>query len=110
MKPKDIECPYCGAEQNIDHDDGTGYAEDEIHQQHCTKCEKYFAFTTMVSYSYDVAKADCLNDGEHKWEATYTYLLHATKMVCIQCGERRTPSEGEWIEIKKKDKEKGGDA
>lgn len=29
----DVECPYCGAEQEINHDDGQGYDEGVLHRQ-----------------------------------------------------------------------------
>jgi len=31
MSTNDVECPYCGAEQEINHDDGQGYDEDVLH-------------------------------------------------------------------------------
>ena len=43
----DIECPYCGHEQEVNHDDGYGYKEDELHEQQCCECGKYFVFTTF---------------------------------------------------------------
>ena len=27
----DMQCPYCGADQEVCHDDGAGYSEDERH-------------------------------------------------------------------------------
>ena len=38
----DVYCPYCGAEQEINHDDGYGYEEDRRYQQQCGECEKTF--------------------------------------------------------------------
>jgi len=32
-----VNCPYCGAEQEICHDDGYGYEEDVLHQQECSE-------------------------------------------------------------------------
>lgn len=63
---KDIKCPYCGKEQNIDHDDGYGYEEGVTHQQQCRRCGKNFVYTTHISFDYEASKADCLNDGEHE--------------------------------------------
>lgn len=59
----DVKCPYCGTEQEVNHDDGYGYAEDEDYEQACTDCGKDFKFTTSVSiiYSYTV---HC-QDGDH---------------------------------------------
>ena len=30
---KDVDCPYCGHPQDINHDDGYGYEEVVLHQQ-----------------------------------------------------------------------------
>ena len=91
---KDIECPYCGFEQEINHDDGYGYGEDDIYQQQCGNCDKYFTYTTSISFYYDVKKADCLNEGEHKWEITHAFSVEFRKLRCSDCGEERElPSE-----------------
>ena len=95
----DIECPYCGKEQEINHDDGYGYEEDQIHQQQCGDCEKYFTYTTYISFSYTAYKADCLNDSEHTFEPTHTYPLECTRMECTQCGETRQPTKEEFESI-----------
>ena len=95
----DIECPYCKHEQDINHDDGYGYSEDEIHQQTCGNCDKTFTFTTSISFSYEVSKADCLNDGEHDFEATTTYPKDCTKMECTMCSETRVPTKKEYLKI-----------
>lgn len=50
----DVKCPYCGHEQDIDHDDGYGYAEDGDYEQTCVECGREFNFTTSISYSYNV--------------------------------------------------------
>ena len=50
----DIKCPYCGKEQEINHDDGYGYCEDEEYEQCCTSCDKDFKFDAIFSLSYDV--------------------------------------------------------
>jgi hypothetical protein len=44
---------YCQHEQEICHDDGYGYDEDE-NEQYCTSCNKEFIFITSVSFSYSV--------------------------------------------------------
>lgn len=71
----DVNCPYCGAEQEINHDDGHGYAEDVKHEQQCGECEKYFVFTTFIHFSYDVEKADCLNGEPHELEKVIHYPI-----------------------------------
>ena len=64
----DINCPYCDTEQEIDHDDGYGYEEDEVHEQECGNCEKVFHYRTHTSFSYDVEKAPCKNEEPHDWQ------------------------------------------
>lgn len=95
----DVECPYCGADQNIDHDDGQGYEEDRIHEQQCDACEKNFTFTTSVLYFYEASKADCLNGGEHKYQANCCIPRKYTKMECVDCEARRDPTPQEMEQI-----------
>lgn len=59
----DVKCPYCGTEQEINHDDGYGYDEDMTHEQMCIFCKKDFKFMTSISYDYEVY---C--DGGHEME------------------------------------------
>jgi len=63
----DVECPYCGKDQEINHDDGFGYEEGVSHEQECGNCEKAFVFQTSISFYYESYKADCLNGSPHKW-------------------------------------------
>lgn len=99
MAYEDIDCPYCGHPQNIDHDDGYGYEENVKHQQQCYECDKVFSYTTSISFYYEAEKADCLNDGEHEWEATHTFPKEFTKMMCASCGENRSLTDEEWVEF-----------
>ena len=94
----DIECPYCGAAEEICHEDGYGYEEDRMHEQECGHCGKTFVFTTCISFDYDVSCADCLNGGEHTWES----VCHVPKLYpdwkrCRDCGKedrgKRLPIE-----------------
>jgi hypothetical protein len=96
---KDVKCPYCNTEQDINHDDGYGYEEGVIHNQQCGRCSKYFSFTTSVSFYYDVDKADCLNGAPHKWRPTKTYPIEYAKMKCLDCGETRSPTKEEMEEV-----------
>ena len=50
----DVTCPYCGAEQEINHDDGYGYEEGEEFEQECGSCEETFRLTTTIWFHYDV--------------------------------------------------------
>ena len=80
----DLECPYCGEGQEVCHDDGAGYAEDESHEMQCSDCDKYFTFQTHISFSYFPEKADCLNDAPHnltEWRGYYATRGNNIKIV-----------------------------
>lgn len=70
----DVKCPYCGTDQEINHDDGYGYGEGEAYDQDCVSCDKTFKFTTSISFSYSV---QCQEDGHEmvpfgdKWPRMY---------------------------------------
>lgn len=84
---RDVECPYCEHEQDIDHDDGYGYEEDAVYEQECPACGKTFVYTTSVSYHYGVKRADCLNGGEHALEPVHHYPPHWPDWRrCADCG------------------------
>lgn len=93
----DVNCPYCGAGQEINHDDGFGYEEDRRHEQSCPKCDKNFVFTTSISFSYDAEKADCLNGGEHVLKMSSTYPRQYSKMHCENCDFNRKPTPEEFV-------------
>ncbi len=95
----DINCPYCDAELNINHDDGNGYTEDEIHEMQCKECEKNFVFGTSIIYHYSPHKADCLNGEDHKYELTHTSPKAFSKMRCEDCEEERELTEKERIKF-----------
>jgi hypothetical protein len=90
-----VDCPYCGSDVSINHDDGYGYEEDSRHEEYCGKCEKNFVYTTMIMFHYNAYKADCLNDSEHKYKQSSTHPKWATKMVCEDCDEKRAPTTEE---------------
>jgi hypothetical protein len=83
----DLECPYCGAENEVNHDDGQGYDQDRLHQIECSECEKVFTFTTSVSFYYEPYKADCLNDGKHDFKWTATHPKEYSRRRCSICEE-----------------------
>ena len=85
----DVKCPYCGAEQDICHDDGYGYEEGKTYEQECVSCEKIFAYTTEVSFYYSVTKAPCKNGGEHKLVdlAIHPSELGVGRKRCEYCDE-----------------------
>jgi len=95
----DVECPYCGEGQEINHDDGYGYEEDRLHEQGCGDCDKTFTFTTGIIYVYHSFKAECLNGGQHNVSPTITYPKRYTKMICSDCEYERPPTISEWANI-----------
>lgn len=95
----DMQCPYCGADQEVIHDGGHGYAEGVKWEHTCTECKKSFVFETSIVLYYEPAKADCLNDAEHTYKATSTIPLRATRMHCTVCDHERQPTDAEWAEI-----------
>jgi hypothetical protein len=85
----EIQCPYCGKVLQMNHDDGSWYEQEITHQFNCEHCEKYFVFTTHVSFSFSTQKADCLNDGKHNYKLTHTFPKELSMMECEMCGDRR---------------------
>ncbi|KAF0844370.1 hypothetical protein FNL37_1814 [Methylovorus glucosotrophus] len=86
---QDVECPYCSEWNEINHDDGRGYAEGEMHQQECWQCAKTFTFNTQIHFSYEAFKADCLNDGPHQYEKTHTIPKEYARLRCKCCGDEK---------------------
>ena len=86
---QDIECPYCEKWQEINHDDGYGYAEDQTYEQECSDCGQIFTYTTSISFSYEAYKAPCKNGGEHKLEKIHGYPeeFFEYKRRCKYCSE-----------------------
>ena len=79
----DVTCPYCGTLQEINHDDGYGYEEDEQYEQRCECCAKSFKFTTAISYDYTVL----CQDEDHKIVeniSEYPGYKYSHK-YCIKC-------------------------
>jgi transposase-like protein len=93
----DVECPYCGEGQEINHDDGYGYEEGDRHEQSCSDCGKTFVFTTSISYYYEAEKADCLNGGAHVLEISATYPREHSRMGCRDCDFNRKPTPEEFV-------------
>lgn len=94
----DMNCPHCNAEQDVNHDDGEGYDESQNHEHECSECGKSFTFRTTITYRYEPAKADCLNDGNHQWSPSKTYPKHHTRMLCRACDDFRDPTPEEKAE------------
>ena len=95
----DLNCPYCDAELEVNHDDGQGYEEGVLHEMQCRKCDKYFVFETSISFYYQPEKADCLNDGNHIYKPQHTSPSFFTKMQCQTCYDTREPTQEERIKF-----------
>ena len=91
----DMQCPYCGADQEVCHDDGHGYSEDVKHEHTCSACEKSFVFNTFISFFYEASKADCLNGSPHSYQRTKTWPWTASRMRCVYCDSERALTEDE---------------
>lgn len=91
----DLECPYCGHEQDVCHDDGFGYAEDRRHEVMCKGCRKSYVFTTAISFDYYPAAAECLNTGAHEWKMSSTYPRRYSKWECRHCDATKQPTPDE---------------
>jgi hypothetical protein len=91
-----MECPYCEAGQEVNHDDGAGYDENYRHEHECSECGKTFVFTTSISYNYSPEKADCLNGGDHVVVISATYPREYSMMCCRDCDYKRKPRADEF--------------
>lgn len=63
-------CPYCHASVEINHDDGYGMSEDEMHSQECRECGRTFAYETVIVVEHVMHAAPCLDDEDavHSFE------------------------------------------
>jgi hypothetical protein len=91
----DLECPYCGADQKVNHDDGAGYDENRRHEQECRDCGKTYVFDTAISFTYTPHKADCLNGTEHRLKFRKSWPHQYSRMVCQDCDFERQATETE---------------
>lgn len=99
MSKDDVKCPYCGADNEICHDDGYGLEEGVKHQQECRECERTFVYDTTICLYYEAYPAPCIDSGKHKWEETRTIPRCMRKLECSVCGETK---EIDGIEIERK--------
>ena len=60
----DVICPYCKAEQEINHADGYGLEEGKRYKQECAECGKTFIYHTLITFDHPVY----CQDGDHKME------------------------------------------
>ena len=90
MSKDDVKCPYCGADNEINHDDGKGLDEDVLHRQSCQSCDRTFTFTTSISFYYEAYAAPCIDGNEeHEWEETKTLPRCCRRLECSVCGETK---------------------
>ncbi|WCE67932.1 hypothetical protein PL335_06190 [Sulfitobacter faviae] len=91
----DMRCPYCEAECEVCHDDGAGYAEEVRHVHECHECDKVFVFETVITFEYHPYPTECLSDGSHEWEPSFTFPIEHTRGVCKHCHTERkaTPED-----------------
>ena len=100
MSYPDLECPYCGEWNEIDHDGGYGYEEDRPHLQGCSSCEKTFVYYTSISYHYEANKADCQNGGECRFVPMIITPKHWPDAVyCKDCGREK---RGKFVPLEEK--------
>lgn len=92
----DIECPYCGHEQDICHDDGFGYEEGVRHELECHGCGKSYVFETSISFYYEPYPAECLNGEPHEYKPTHTFPRKYSKMSCCNCDHERELTDEEF--------------
>jgi endogenous inhibitor of DNA gyrase (YacG/DUF329 family) len=93
----EVECPYCEKNVEIDTDYERIFEEDVLNDMECPECEKNFVFCTNITFSFNARKADCLNDGEHKYEKTYTIPEEFSRMECSMCNHIREMTEEERV-------------
>lgn len=98
MNKNNVECPYCGAEREVDFDSIVGSDPHRKHVMACGDCGKDFAFTAEVSVTYTSYKTDCLNGGDHRWRFESGYPFHNSVMRCETCDESRKPTAEEFKE------------
>jgi hypothetical protein len=91
----DLQCPYCGADQEVNHDDGAGYDENKLHEQDCRECGKTYVFETLISVDYTPHKADCLNGAEHILKFRKSWPHTHSRMCCQDCDYERPATESE---------------
>ena len=86
----DVKCPYCGHEQEIEHEGSYSYTEEVDHEYECGKCGEHFNYRIYICYQYEV---ECLND-DHKFGEWQVYEGIEYR-DCIRC------NHSEWREIDK---------
>jgi len=76
------ECPECGAEIEIEHEDGPG----DNFEYECPKCLKSFSYSVELIEEISCAKAPCLNGAEHNWRKIEMLKEYPDWKECRWCG------------------------
>lgn len=83
----DLECPYCGADNEHDSEQSS---PGKAHHTQCSACEKDFIFHVDWEPCFYSRQADCLNGGEHDWKDLlneHNRQYYSLRRVCKQCEE-----------------------
>jgi hypothetical protein len=80
-----LECPYCEKEIK---DPDECYEQCVDYEHECPHCEKMFVFQVEYTRDYSAYKADCLNDGEHRYKEQKRYGSGEPEIFsrCQDCG------------------------
>lgn len=92
---KDVGCPYCEHEFDIDQCDGHCCEDGEVYEETCPKCDKIFQVVSSISWSFDSYATECLNDGNHDFQPKkYPHpQLDMGVTVCTVCGKEQVDKE-----------------
>lgn len=79
-------CPYCKNHLLINIK-ANGISEEQDYEYTCGYCGKIFIYTTTIKIAVkcNTKKADCLNNGKHKWGKFYKDSLGRQVRECIAC-------------------------
>lgn len=75
MNDREVTCPYCKEEFEVDTDDGRHYGDGKSEEEVCPNCEKTMLVVSSCSWYREAEKADCLNGSEHPWSEWSTYWI-----------------------------------
>ena len=88
---KEVTCPYCEEECEINHDDGAFYNENEEEEMTCEHCDKVFMVSTSISYYHEGSKCPCKNGEDHDWQPQrgFPKEYYDGREACSYCDETR---------------------
>jgi ribosomal protein S27AE len=75
MNDKEVTCPYCKEDFEVDTDDGRHYQDGGTEEEECPNCEKTVLITSSCSWYREAEMADCLNGAPHPWREWTTYWV-----------------------------------